>query len=80
MTLDPNDPEKLLSVPNEIEAAAIVNALADYDIEAFAAGGYTAGFRAEAPGNVTVLVKHADLERAKQALAEIREQPAKSDD
>jgi len=74
MTADPNRPEKLLSVRTEIEATAIVTALAEYDIEAFAAGGYTAGFRAEAPGFVTVLVKHADLDRAKQAVAEIRQQ------
>ncbi len=74
MTADPNRPEKLLSVRTEIEATAIVTALAEYDVEAFAAGGYTAGFRAEAPGYVTVLVKHADLDRAKQAVAEIRRQ------
>jgi hypothetical protein len=79
MTEDPTRPERLLSVPNEIEAAAIVTALASYDIEAFAAGGYTAGFRAEAPGNVTVLVKHADLERAQQALAELRQGPTNVD-
>ena len=74
MTADPNRPERLLSVRTEIEATAIVTALVEYDIEAFAAGGYTAGFRAEAPGYVTVLVKHADLDRAKQAVAEIRRQ------
>ena len=72
MTPDPNRPEALLSVPNEIEAAALVSALAEYGIEAFAAGGYTSGFKAEAPGNVTVLVKHVDMDRTQQALAEIR--------
>ena len=72
MTADPNRPEPLLSVRTEIEATAIVTALAGYGIEAFAVGGYTAGFRAEAPGNVQVLVKHANLDRAKQALGEIR--------
>jgi hypothetical protein len=74
MTSDPNRPEVLLSVANEIEAAAMVNALAEYGVEAFAAGGYTSGFKAEAPGNVMILVKQADLDRAKQALAEIRQQ------
>ncbi len=39
-------------------------------IRAFAAGGYTAGFRAEAPGDVKILVKQADLDRARKALAE----------
>jgi len=65
----------LVSVPSEVEAAAIVTALAEYGIEAHAVGGYTAGFRAEAPGDVKVSVKHADLDRARQALAEIREHP-----
>jgi hypothetical protein len=72
MTPDPNSPETLLSVPGETEAAAIITDLAEYDIQAFAAGGYTSGFKTEAPGGVTVLVKHADIDRARQALAEIR--------
>ena len=73
MTPDPDNPEVLLSVANEIEAGAIVTALAEYGIEAFAAGGYTSGFKAEAPGWVKVLVAREDLDRAKQVLAEIRE-------
>ena len=79
MALDHNRPEILLSVADEIEAAAMVTALAEYGVEAFAAGGYTSGFKAEAPGNVAVLVKHADLDRAKQALAEIRQQQGEID-
>jgi hypothetical protein len=74
VTPDPNRPEKLLSVASEIEAAAMVNALAECGVEAFAAGGYTSGFKAEAPGDVKILVKHTDLDRARQALAEIRQQ------
>jgi hypothetical protein len=74
MAPDPNRPEVLLSVANEIEAAAMVNALAELGVEAFAAGGYTSGFKAEAPGDVAVMVKQANLDRAKQALAEIRQQ------
>jgi hypothetical protein len=80
MTIDPDEPEELLSVPNDVEAAAIVNALADYEIEAFAAGGYTAGFQVAAPGEVSVLVKRIDLERAKNALEQIRQQPPDSDE
>jgi hypothetical protein len=74
MSSDPEEPQKLLSVVSEIEASAIVTALAEYDIEAFAVGGYTSGFRAEAPGEVAVMVKQANVERAIQALDEIREQ------
>jgi hypothetical protein len=73
LTLDPNRPEVLLSVPTEIEATAIVTALTEYGVEAIATGGYTSGFRAEAPGSVAVVVKHMDLDRAMQALAEIQE-------
>ena len=61
----------LASVASEAEAAGIVTALSDYDIEALTTGGATAGFKAEAPGSVQVLVRAADLERAQQALAEI---------
>jgi hypothetical protein len=74
MSSDPEEPQKLLSVVSEIEAAAIVTALAEYDIEAFAVGGYTSGFRAEAPGEVSVMVKRADVERSIRALDEIRGQ------
>jgi len=71
MTTDPELPETLLSVPNEIEAASIVGYLEQCGIRAFAAGGYTSGFKVAAPGDVKILVKHADLDRARQALAEI---------
>ena len=79
MVPDPNRPEKLLAVANEIEATAITSALAEYGVEAFAVGGYTAGFKAEAPGTVAVMVRHADFDRAKQALTETRQQQGKID-
>jgi hypothetical protein len=79
MTPDPKRPETLLSVSNEIEAAAIATALAEYDIEAITLGGYTSGFRAEAPGVVAVVVRLADFDRARQALTEIRKQQAQID-
>jgi hypothetical protein len=71
MTNDPASPCTLLSVRNEIEAASILTALAEYDIEASTVGGFTSGFKAEAPGSVQVLVRRADLDRANRALAEI---------
>jgi hypothetical protein len=74
MSDDPNSPSKLVSASNEIEAAAIVNALLVYEIEAFMTGGYTSGFKAEAPGCVDVLVRQSDLDRAIKALAEIEKQ------
>ena len=72
MSSDPQSPEVLISVASDIEAATIVAALAAYNIQATTAGGYTAGFRAEAPGDVHVVVRHEDLIKAKSALAEIR--------
>jgi hypothetical protein len=71
MPTDPNNPEVLTSVRTDVEAAAIVGALATCGIEASTTGNYTAGFRAEAPGVVNVVVKLQDLERAKLALDEI---------
>ena len=50
-----------------------MTALAARDIKASTAGGYTAGFRAEAPADVSVIVRHKDLNHAKQALAEIEQ-------
>lgn len=59
---------RLISVPNEFEAAAIVAALADHGIVAQHVGGYTAGFKAKAPGLVQVLVKEEDLQRARAII------------
>jgi hypothetical protein len=72
MSKDSEDLFVLISVPHEIEAAAIVAALDQDGIRAVAAGGYTSGFKAEAPGEVQVLVKREDAERAQQTLKEIQ--------
>lgn len=79
MSDDAQNPVTLVTVPGEIEAAAIVTALADYGIVAHAAGGYVAGFRAEAPGDVAIYVRQADRDVARQALAEIRQDQAAVD-
>ena len=60
----------LLSVSSEAEASAIVATLADHGISARVVGGYTAGFIAEAPGEVQVLVREEDLVRASQIAKE----------
>ena len=72
MPHDDNAPEVLVSVPSDVEATAIVVALGARDIKATTTGGFTAGFRAEAPGQVNVIVRRGDLESARQALEEIR--------
>ena len=71
MTADPNSPQVLTTVANEVEAAAILTALGDYGVHALTTGSYTSGFRAEAPGAIQVIVRSSDLERATLALAEI---------
>lgn len=71
MTVDPNSPQILRSVPTDVEAATIVGALAARGVEASTTGGFTAGFRAESPGDVNVVVRHCDLEQAQRLLVEI---------
>ncbi len=79
MATDPMSPEVLVSLNNEMEAAAIINALADHGIRAKEIGSYTAGFKAEAPGQVSVVVAQADATRAQKVLAEIRRDFAEID-
>ena len=69
----------LVSVPSEAEAAIIVAALAVRGVQASTTGDYTAGFRAEARGQVRVVVRRADLARAKQSLAEIEKDQTEID-
>ena len=72
MTTDPDSPVVLDSFSNELEAAAAVTALETLGVEAYAMGGYIAGYRAESPGDVHVVVRSRDFERAREALADIR--------
>jgi len=57
---------------DDIEAQLITNLLADAGIEALVTGGSLAGFRAEAPANVCVVVRAADADAARGALAAVR--------
>jgi hypothetical protein len=73
MTQHPNEHVALLtSAPTEMEAGIIVAALEDRGIKATMSGVYTAGFRAEAPGWVQVLVAEDNLAAAKAVLEEVR--------
>jgi hypothetical protein len=72
MSTDEDNQVVLSTFANELEAAAAVTTLQALGVEALVMGGYTAGFRAEAPGDVRVVVRSRDLERARKALAEIR--------
>ena len=57
---------------DDIEAQLITNLLADAGIEAMVTGGSLAGFRAEAPANVCVVVRAHDADAAREALAAVR--------
>lgn len=72
------DDAKLVTVAErDLESAALilVTVLKDAGIRAIATGGFTAGFRAEAPGVVKVQTFEVDAERARQVISEIRELP-----
>ena len=79
MSDDGGGPAVLVSTANDVEAAIIVNALADHGVEASATGGYTSGFKAEAPGEVKVVVKHGDTDRAQKILSEVRSEQGQID-
>lgn len=57
----------------EVAATVLVNVLADEGIRAVAVGGFTAGFRAEAPGWVQVKTFEKDADRARQIISELKE-------
>ena len=60
------------SRPSEVEAAILVNVLHDAGIKAVALGGFTAGFRAEAPGWVRVQTFASDADAAREIIAELK--------
>jgi membrane protease YdiL (CAAX protease family) len=72
----PNTLEVLVRVPTEAEASLIVQSLADQGISAKAIGGYTSGFKADAPGDVSVVVKCCELAHAAHILAAVRQSPS----
>ena len=72
MSEHPEHVALLTSAPNEMEAGIIVGALEERGIKSTMTGTYTAGFRAEAPGWVQVLVAEDDLAAAQEVLAEVQ--------
>jgi hypothetical protein len=72
MTHEPEHIAVLTSAPLEMQAGIIVGALQENGIKATMSGQTTAGFRAEAPGWVQVLVAEDDLPRARAVLEELR--------
>lgn len=58
----------LIRTDDEISGSIVVAALENAGIKATMTGGFTAGFRAEAPGYVNIVIRQRDLERAREVL------------
>ena len=71
-TTDINNPILLTRFVSEIEAVAILAALAESGIQGTTTGTFTTGFRTEAPGDVSVFVRQADLLKALEVLSEVK--------
>ena len=69
---DSNNPTTLTRYCSEVEAVALLAALSESGIQGTTTGSFTTGFQAEAPGDVTVVVRQSDLSRAQEVLAELK--------
>jgi hypothetical protein len=67
------------SFSDEWEAGLVRDTLLAAGIPATIAGGFTASFRADAPGRVRVLVRERDLAAAAEAIRAAREEAATID-
>ena len=71
MTTDPDSPTVVFRAANSVEAASVVTALEAEGIEARATGTFTSSFQAEAPGQVEVVVRQSQAEKARDVLAKL---------
>jgi hypothetical protein len=69
---DANSPQVLANLPTEAEAALLVGHLGSLGIEAYVSGAGTSTGWPEAASDVQVVVRRADLVRAREALDLIR--------
>ena len=58
----------LIRVNDEMHGSVLVSLLAESGIKATCTGVYTAGFRAEAPGYVDVVISEKDFTRARKLI------------
>lgn len=68
---DPMSPQIIASVPNDVEAAIIVDVLADHGVRARMVDSHPSGILGLDLGDVKVVVAQADAERALAILEEI---------
>ena len=74
MSTENENLEVLTTVLHEFEAEMIVGELERNGIRATSTGGFISNFKAEAPGNVRILVKQSDLEQAIELLDQIQDE------
>lgn len=67
---EPANPVLLTEVPTEADAILLRDALAEHGVRTVYNGAAIAGFRAEAPAMVRLLVASDELEQAKALIAE----------
>lgn len=79
LELDPDGPAVLAEVENEFQANVIIGELKSHGINASTTGNFTAGFRAEAPGLIQIVVSNKDFVAATKALEQIRQSDAEID-
>jgi hypothetical protein len=72
MGFDPNSPKVLATLPTEVEAALVVNHLAAQGIKSHLAGSGSAAGWLDDRMDIQVVVRHADLARAKESLDLVR--------
>ena len=68
---DPTTPTKVGSFPTNYEAQLLVSKLKEAGVQASAVGSFTAGFQAESPGFVDVVVPRQDYKLAQKVISEI---------
>ena len=68
MSEDPDRVVELARFPSEFKANNAASALESAGITVQVVGEYTADFQASAPGDLKLLVKEADHERAREIL------------
>ena len=73
MAVDPNSPKVLAKLPTEVEAALVVNHLAAQGIKSSLAGSGSAAGWLDDRMDIQVVVRQADLARAKESLDLVRQ-------
>ena len=68
MTHDPDSPTVVYRAATSVEAASVVTALEAAGIEATLTGTFTSGFQTEAPGDVQVVVRYSQAEKARDLI------------